>query len=424
MAPTQTKEKQIVLKAIDSLGRRVTPADVATKTGLAILPVTMTLNEIASETQGHMEVSKQGDIAYSFAPGFQSHYLAQGIKRVLERIWANVFSVGFFILRISFGIMLILSTIIILVLLFLLIMYYSQSGRDDDDDRYDGGGFRGGFFPHLSLFDYLILRDILFGYPQYDRQGYRYDRPTVRTTQKSNFFFNCFSFLFGDGNPNLNLEERKWVMIAEVIQRNKGVVTAEQLAPYTGGLPGNEDSVLPVLVRFDGRPEVTEGGDIIYLFPSMQITAHESKLSTLPTYLSEWTWKFSNVPSGQLIWVYVLAGFNLIGSWFLLGQLGVFARAGSELVGLAPLIFALVIYATLFLGVPLVRWVVITVLNQRIESRNNIRLSNARLLENPSPEIRKKLASARSTHVDKRILRENEAIFTTEKDSLEQEFDD
>ncbi len=413
-----------MLKAIDSLGRRVTPADVATKTGLALLPVTTTLNEIASETQGHMEVSQQGDIAYSFSPGFQSHYLAQGIRRVLERIWSKVFSVGFFVLRISFGIMLILSTVIILALLLLVILYYSQSGRDDDDG-YDGGGFRGGgYFPHLSLFDYLILRDILFGYPRYDPVGYRYDRPTIRTTKKSNFFFNCFSFLFGDGNPNLNLEERKWVMIAEVIRRNRGVVTAEQLAPYTGSLPNNEDGVLPVLVRFDGRPEVTESGDIIYLFPSMQVTAQDSKLSSLPTYLSEWTWKFSNVPSGQLIWVYVLAGFNLIGSWFLLGQLGVFARAGSGLVGLAPMIYALVIYATLFVGVPLLRLGVITLLNQRIEARNHSRLSNARLLENPSVETRRKLAAAKSTHVDKRILKESEAIFTTEKDSLEQEFDD
>ncbi|HIN63844.1 MAG TPA: hypothetical protein EYM95_04340, partial [Candidatus Obscuribacterales bacterium] len=72
----KTKEKEIVLKAVDSLGRRVTAADVAAKTGLPVLVAQAELNKVAAETGGHMEVATTGDVAYKFDPGFQNAYLA------------------------------------------------------------------------------------------------------------------------------------------------------------------------------------------------------------------------------------------------------------------------------------------------------------------------------------------------------------
>ncbi len=419
---TQVKDKQIVLKAIDSLGRHVTPADVASKTGLPLLPVTASLNQIAAETDGHMEVSEKGDIAYRFSPGFQSKYMLQGYRKILAEIWSKVYAVGFFVVRISFGIMLILNALIILLLVALVIFYYSQRGGDRDDDGYGGGGL----FPfRLSFFDMYLLTDMLFGYPRQTTR-YDYDKPTIRKSNDSNFFFNAFSFLFGDGDPNLNFEERKWAMIAEVIRRNNGVVTSELLAPYTGGDPTDEDAVLPVLVRFDGRPEVTEAGDIIYVFPAMQVTAMEqNRLVSLPSHLSEWTWKFTNVPAGQMLWVYGLAGFDFLGSWFLLAQMNAleYSRYGNPLASFAPLIYFLVISATMFLVVPSVRWLVLKLINSKIEDRNAKRLSNSRLLENPPDATLKKLASARAMKVDRNLISEQNTIFTTEKDSLEQEFD-
>lgn len=429
---TQTVDKQVVLKAIDSLGRRVTPADVALKTGLPLLPVTATLNQIASETNGHMEVGDKGDVAYKFDPGFQSRYLAKGFQETIQKIWDAVFKVGFFLVRISFGVMLILNAIIIVILVFAVVMYF-QSRRGDDDDGgfgggrgggYGGGGF-GGF--HLSFFDYLLLRDLLFGYPSRTYERYDYGTPSVRKSKDGNFFFNAFSFLFGDGDPNQNHEEYKWSMIAEVIRRNKGVVTSEQLAPYLASEPSNEDAVLPVLVRFNGRPEVTDDGDIIYVFDDMQVTAatNDSQFRhQLPSYLSEWTWKFTNVPPGQMIMVYVLAGFNFLGSWFLLSQLGA-SVPGYEnpLLAVAPLVHFLVISATLFVTVPLVRWIVLQFKNSKIAERNSKRLANAKMLENPPQEVLKKLGNAQRLSLDTRRISEKNTIFSTEKDSLEQEFD-
>jgi hypothetical protein len=430
---TQTVDKKIVLKAIDSLDRRVTAADVASKTGLPLLPVMASLNQIAAETDGHMEVGEKGEIAYKFSPGFQSKYAVKGIQEKLQKIWKAVFKVGFFLVRISFGIMLILNALIIVLLVFVVILWYQQRSGDDDDGYGGGrgGGYGGGgFFPfHFSFFDYLILRDILWG-TSYgtDYRRYDYSTPTVRKNKDGNFFFNAFSFLFGDGDPNQNHEEHKWSMIAEVIRRNHGVVTSEQLAPYLGSEPSDEDAVLPVLVRFNGKPEVTEDGDIVYIFDDMQVTASavESPFHhRLPSYLSEWTWKFTNVPPGQMMMVYILAGFNFLGSIFLVGQLAAMeaSRYGNPLAGFAPLIHFLLISATLFIAVPFCRWIVLNFKNGAIAERNAKRLANSKLLENPPEKVLKKLGNAQRMSLDTRRISENNTVFTTEKDSLEQEFD-
>ena len=110
---TRTKEKEIVLKAVDSLGRRVTVADVATKTGLPVMVVQEELNKVAAETGGHMEVANSGDVAYKFNPGFQTAYAAKGIARTFQVFGKKFFNLAFFLLRISFGIMLILSVLIV-----------------------------------------------------------------------------------------------------------------------------------------------------------------------------------------------------------------------------------------------------------------------------------------------------------------------
>ncbi len=46
------QEKKTVIKAINELGRKVSVADVATKTGLPVLVVASDLNEVAAETKG------------------------------------------------------------------------------------------------------------------------------------------------------------------------------------------------------------------------------------------------------------------------------------------------------------------------------------------------------------------------------------
>jgi len=63
-------------------------------------------------------------------------------------------------------------------------------------------------------------------YPDYDSHYQQ-----RRREQRQLNFFAIFSFLFGDGNPNAGLEERRWQQIATVIRNNEGAVVAEQIAP-------------------------------------------------------------------------------------------------------------------------------------------------------------------------------------------------
>ena len=119
-------------------------------------------------------------------------------------------------------------------------------GGDNDSDSGGGGGFSFDFLDYLLLSDFFYWNTYptysaygTYGYNDYDRPYELYDRSTTRVPEtNNNFMMNCFSFLFGDGQPNANLEERKWQLIAQVIKANNGVVTAEQLAPYTGADPG------------------------------------------------------------------------------------------------------------------------------------------------------------------------------------------
>jgi hypothetical protein len=419
-----TQEKDSVIKAINDLGRRVTAADIATKTGLPLSKATSELNKVASETNGHLQVSTAGDIAYSFDPGFQSAYLAQGMKKIFQQIGDKIGKAAFFLLRISFGVGLILSFIVIALLIIALILFVNK-GSDSDNDSGGFGGIGG-----LDFFDFMILRNFFYWgptYPVYTTYGYNdynrpydlYDKPTTRQPDtNNNFIMNCFSFLFGDGSPNLNLEDRKWQLIAQMIKQNNGVVTAEQLAPFTGADPANEDGVLPVLVRFDGKPEVTDSGNIVYTFPTLQVTAKSMSFAPLPTYLKEFDWEFTRVPTSSLVPVFILAGLNFFGALFLVAH----THTAPILHAFSGLIHWLLLYGTLFLVVPTVRFFVLKWRNAAIELRNVQRSQFSEALKNPAANLLKKLGEAKHYRIGEKRIKTDDVVYTTEKDVMDQDF--
>lgn len=413
----QTAEQKNVIDAINSLNRRVTAADIASKTGLPLHVANSELNRVAADVGGHLEVSTTGDVVYKFNPGFENTYAAKGFQKTLETVGKKAFEIGYFLLRISFGVMLIVSFLAVIVLIVIAMIALSRLGSDGDDGG-DGGGFNFGFF------DYMILRDLLFwGTWSYPDPYIDYNRPASRRPQqKGNFFFNVFSFLFGDGNPNSHIEERKWQMIAEVIRNNQGVVTAEQLAPYTGADPGNEDNVLPVLVRFDGKPEVTETGNIVYVFPSMQVRGTLSAFPDgfVPNHLREYPWQFTTVPIESLTPVFLLAGVTFLGSWWLLIE----SSKLFVLHAMAPFIVALTVYGTLFLVVPAIRYGILQLLNGRIADRNAKREGYAVVVQNRPGELAKKFEEASNYQIGQRTVSASNLAYTTERDNLDQEFEE
>ncbi|MCY7284087.1 MAG: hypothetical protein LH679_11725, partial [Cyanobacteria bacterium CAN_BIN43] len=254
-------------------------------------------------------------------------------------------------------------------------------------------------------------------------------RKLSRDANEMNFLESVFSFLFGDGDPNAELSDRRWQTIATVIRNNGGAIAAEQVVPYLDELGDRsqqefEDYMLPVLTRFNGRPEVSPTGQLVYHFPELQVSAQQQQSKSVGAYLKESLWRFSRAGSGQIMLAAGLGGVNLVGA-LVLGSLlrdGTIAAQLGGLVAFVGGIYGILLaYGIGFLGIPLARYFWIQWRNQRIESRNVLRQERAIALNSGSDTLNQKLSFAKqfaaATVVDAKDL-----AYTTESDLTEQEF--
>ncbi|MBS1996869.1 MAG: hypothetical protein JSS86_11180 [Cyanobacteria bacterium SZAS LIN-2] len=500
--PVHSPEKKKILEAIKTRGPRLVPVEVATETGMALPAVMSELNTIASETNAHLEVTEAGNIAYLFQPNIEQAYTANASRQLwlsIKRVIANVSiivlrafcALMFFLIRISFGIALIVGFVFIVVVVIVGVIALLRGLGDGDGG---GGGDGGGFdFDFGSLFDFSWgggyysrpfymywlwdwLWDWFFFWRYVTPQDTYYSRPVGtydagygqiggQQEEKRDFLSNVFTYLFGLGDPNKNFEEVEWQAIAQVIEANQGVVTAEMLAPYAGEDPREEDWMVHVLQRFNGIPEVTESGGIVYTFPAFQTRLDpgsdfrpgntsmgsiaaarqsapqpaddfsnlyrghlsrqqankvgESKRLYLDRALSEKNWEFMPISGGSLAWIIFFALTLVFGSIFVLTQPLILGSALGHL--LLPFVYAVFGYGCLFFFIPAVRFVFYRVINDKIDARNKARLEYAARVANPEPELAIKLENARQMRVSGQSTGVDRTIYTTEKDQLDQE---
>jgi hypothetical protein len=405
-----------VMQAVEQLGYRVTVADVAARSGLNIEIANQGLLALASEAGGHMQVTSSGDIVYLFPRNFRDILRKKYLWLQLQQWWKKIWKVLFYLIRISFGIFLIVSIALIYITIFIIII--SGSSDRDSSDRFGDRG--GGFFYFPDLFWYLS--------PNYD--SYYQQRRQEQTKSDLNFFEAVFSFLFGDGNPNANLEERRWREIAAVIRNNQGAVVAEQIAPYLDDIGEKyqqeyEDYMLPVLTRFNGKPQVSPEGQIIYHFPELQLSVVKNRSRSIPPYLQEFPWRFSAASSGQILLSAGLGAVNFIGA-LILGSLLKTATAAATLGGLVGFVqgfyWVLLGYGTGFLAIPLVRYFWIQHCNRKIAERNRQRQARAMVLATPDTQLQQKIAYARQFAAEK-VIGQEDLVYSTETDLLVQEFE-
>ncbi|MBF2063464.1 MAG: hypothetical protein IGS39_03385 [Calothrix sp. C42_A2020_038] len=405
-----------IMRAVEQLGYRVTVGDVATQVGLNVLQANQGLLALASDAGGHLQVADTGDIVYLFPKNFRDILRNKYFKIKLQEWWNKVWGILFYIIRISFGIFLIASMVLIAIAIFMIMM--SMSDRDNNRSGGSWGGSRGGggFFFFPDFWWYLS--------PDYRRP----QRQRPQEKQELNFFEAVFSFLFGDGNPNANLEERRWQEIATVISENRGAVVAEQISPYVDNIGETyqqeyEDYMLGTLTRFNGQPQVSPDGQIVYYFPELQVSAVKRRRHAIASYLEEYKWKFSEATSGQIMLSAGLGIANFVGA-LILGNLlrgGVVAAQLGGLVAFVQAIYWLLLaYGTGFLAIPLVRYFWIQWRNAKIAERNRERMSRAQILASASQELQKKIDFAKQFASQKFIGEENLA-YSTETDLLDQE---
>ncbi|XP_076900180.1 uncharacterized protein At5g03900, chloroplastic-like [Bidens hawaiensis] len=424
--PAEVRKR--TMEAVDKCGRRVTVGDVASKAGIKLTEASKALQAIAADSDGFLEVSDEGDVLYVFPKDYRSKLAAKSLRIKTEPYLEKAKSAGEYLIRVTFGTALIASIVIVYTT---IIAILSSSSEEDNRGRRRGRSFDSGFSFYLSPSDLFWYWD-----------PYYYRRRRVRNEDKGmNFIESVFSFVFGDGDPNEGIEEERWKLIGQYIASNGGVVTAEELAPYldveTTENTDDDSYILPVLLRFDGQPEVDEEGNILYRFPSLQRTA-ASQRSGRKEYVgrkfSEWVggvdkffkekkWDFSKISNTEKAMVGGLGALNLFGVIVLGNMLKNMTVSPSGIISFVSEIFPLLqIYAASFFAIPLVRWFITQRTNAEIEKRNRAREQRARALELPDVNLRRKILSARDMS-RKTVIGQDRIVYTTERDLFEQDYD-
>ena len=166
-------------------------------------------------------------------------------------------------------------------------LFIQSGGSDDRDERRDNSR---GFSYGMGDFMFDLFYPRAYFSPNYGYYG-RYDPYQIQgevqqgeEEERSGILEGIFSYIFGDGNPNRNVEVARLQSAAQVIRENGGSVVAEQLAPFCdvedpnemeGRFGVDESYVLPIVSQLGGVPSVTEDGDIIYSFPDLQVSSND-----------------------------------------------------------------------------------------------------------------------------------------------------
>jgi hypothetical protein len=405
-----------IMQAVEQLGYRVTVGDVATQAGLNVAEANLGLLALASDAGGHLQVADSGDIVYLFPKNFRSILRNKYFQLRLQEWWKKVWNVLFYLIRISFGVFLTVSIALITITIIVIITAVNSDRENNEGGNSRGGG---GFFYFPNLFWYFS--------PNYGAQ-YPERRHERREKSDLNFFEAVFSFLFGDGNPNANLEERRWQEIATVIRSNRGAVVAEQISPYLDHIGEEyrkeyEDYMLPVLTRFNGQPMVSDEGQIVYYFPELQVSATKKLRHAISDHLQEFLWGFSAASSEQIMLSAGLGILNLVGA-LVLGSLLKGGTVAAQLGGLVAFVqgiyWVLLAYGIGFLGIPLLRYFWIQWRNQKIAGRNRDRLDRAKLLESADSSLQQKIDYAHQFAAEK-VIGKEDLVYSTETDLIDQE---
>ncbi|MDR0786243.1 MAG: hypothetical protein LBE74_10290 [Treponema sp.] len=291
-----------------------TVVDIAAKTALSLTKVKELAPAVADEYAGRLQVTESGEILYSFPHGFKSKYrgpsvflwklfekFGKGLKifaSLLFKVWIMVMLIGYFAL---------------FMLLALLALVVSIGGSSNSNSRSDHGG---GLFLAHGIFD-LIIRIWFYSEiaksfnPNY--RG-RQARPAGRPLHKA-----IFSFVFGDGNPNADWETRSRRAVIAYIQANKGVISLPEYVMLTGlPLSDAEGAITAFCAEFNGSPEATDYGTVVYRFDDLLLRADTRDHSFVGSSPLKRVEVFSSNKKSMNVWLSVINGVNvLFGGYFL-----------------------------------------------------------------------------------------------------------
>jgi hypothetical protein len=373
-SPAQADEA--MTRALRGRQGRLTRADAITVSGLPSHLVDESLERLLRRYRSRLEVTDEGELLYSFDPSLARRdeptlaERARAVGRTLARAGMWVFKAW------------IMATLVIYLVAFVvLLLAVMFGGRSRDDDRGWGGNGGGGF----GWIWWLFMPDWRYGHYHQDAWGRPLQAPRAsRRGQlgggpKKKFIYSVFDFVFGPARPPVDPLEEEREILAYIRSRD-GRITATDLVQLFGwSYPKAEEEVTRLLCDYDGDPEVTDEGVIIYSFPKLLRAAGEGARGQTALVKPAWERletrpKLTGNSRGADVAITVFAGFNLLMSFFAAG----WARMRFGLAGpgwdFALTFFPLAFFA-IFLAIPLGRLAARALGDGRREARNQRRLA-------------------------------------------------
>jgi len=379
-------------KIVNSLKRRrkgSTVSDICAATALPLSAVRELLPKAADEYSGHLRVTENGEILYYFPNGFTSRYrsISTRLKKIFEK--TSYVIKKFLVYIFKFWIMIMLfGYFIIFILLALATVFLQIAARSNSKGRSGSVNF--------SAFNFLI-RIWFYSELTKPRYGGNLNRNSgsFKSNDKQPMHKAIFSFIFGEEDPNRDWEEQQNKAIIAYCQANKGVISLVEYMAFTGeNSPDAEKSILYFCSKFEGSPEVTENGTIVYYFEKLLTHTDRNKLKELAAPVKRLK-LFSVNSKKKNGWFIAVNAFNLIfGSYFLYQSFAaghliseIQYQAASAVYAYTHLFLQFVIYdphtiIRIALGiVPLVFsmffWIIPAVRNNILKKENKkIKLSN------------------------------------------------
>jgi len=280
---------------------RLTAADLAAEGSLDLETARQGLASLATALAGadglSVAASNRGDLVYTYPADVRATLSARSSAAKAREAWAAASPALATVGRAAFGLSLFVSLAVIFAAITVIMSESSESGsgsrrRGGGWVGGDGGGGGGGGSGYgFTPFDLLWPR-------RYGFYGFGWFEPPPKMSLS--LPEAIFSFVFGDGDPNVVLRAARLRALAGVIRSKGGAVVAEELAPYLdppdGSTPSrsplvDESWVVPALHELGGVAEVAEADDgadgaeaagtIVYTFDDMRVTAIASDADLL-----------------------------------------------------------------------------------------------------------------------------------------------
>jgi len=382
-----------------------TIADMVSGTGLPRGQVDVAARRVLDEYAGRLKVTESGELLYYFPSGMRS--TTRGAVPAFKRFWTVFAAVSAKVLAFLFKIWIVAMLVgyfvaFLALLLAALVASFAASAASRNErgrSSRSGGGF-GGTFLVMRLLDLAVRVWFVSSLTRDPR------RPPGRP-----FYRSVFAFVFGEGDPNRDWEERERRSVLAWLRSRRGVISIEELMAITGR--EHEDAQKTInryMVAYEGEPRVTDDGTLLFAFPELlRTSAAEQKAADGA--------RVSAAPEKSLVpfsankrrtngWIAFFNAFNLaFGGYFLflgitqgaaaLGRNGplLYSFAGRLLAaaGIAPVPFMTAVlgivpvaFSILFFLVPILRKARLDKTNARIREEALRSRVFARVLARPS----------------------------------------